>query len=46
MLCQPSPRDYRTPFLTGDFAASIWDRYYTAVGIRGPFVQIRQTVIK
>ncbi|XP_055814070.1 uncharacterized protein LOC129883418 [Solanum dulcamara] len=46
MLCQPLPRDYRTPFPYWDFDASIWDIYYTVVGIRGPFVQIRQTVIK
>ncbi|XP_060202424.1 uncharacterized protein LOC132630840 [Lycium barbarum] len=33
-------------FLTGEFAAEIWQVFVAAVGVNGPFVQINQAVTK
>lgn len=33
-------------FLTGQFSSNIWTRFALAAGIQGPFVQIKQTIVK
>lgn len=42
----PQEKTVEYLFLKRDFAKKIWERYSAASGIQGPFVQIKQTVVK